>query len=253
MDKNRYIREAMRQLNDGEVYVSLEGDCTVDMIEIINQRVPSLRSDGQISDSTLEYLLVNSTAKAGRFYLLPKLHKKGFPGRPVISGCNTPTEKISAFVDHHLKPLVTSVPSYIKDTNDFLRKLIDIGTIPKEAILVTIDVVGLYPHIPHDEGLVAIREALNRREDQELSTDAIVNLAELVLKNNNFEFNEKHYLQKLGTAIGTKMAPAYANLFMDSLERKLLSEARVKPDIWWRYIDDFLLCGLKVRKNSLSF
>ena len=36
------------------------------------------------------------------------------------------------------------------------------------------------------------REALNRREDQELSTDAIVNLAELVLKNNNFEFNEKH-------------------------------------------------------------
>lgn len=134
MDKNRYIREAMRQLNDGEVHVSLEGDPTEDMIEIINQRVRSLRSDGQISDSTLEYLLVNSTAKAGRFYLLPKLHKKGCPGRPVISGCNTPTEKISAFVDHHLKPLVTSVPSYIKDTNDFLRKLIDIGTIPKEAI-----------------------------------------------------------------------------------------------------------------------
>lgn len=117
-----------------------------------------MRSDGQISDSTLEYLLVNSTAKAGRFYLLPKLHKKGCPGRPVISGCNTPTEKISAFVDHHLKPLVTSVPSYIKDTNDFLRKLIDIGTIPKEAILVTIDVVGLYPHIPHDEGLGKGRE-----------------------------------------------------------------------------------------------
>lgn len=158
MDKNRYIREAMRQLNDGEVYVSLEGDPTEDMIEIINQRVRSLRSDGQISDSTLEYLLVNSTAKAGRFYLLPKLHKKGCPGRPVISGCNTPTEKISAFVDHHLKPLVTSVPLYIKDTNDFLRKLIDIGTIPKEAILVTIDVVGLYPHIPHDEGLGKGRE-----------------------------------------------------------------------------------------------
>lgn len=36
MDKNRYIREAMRQLNDGEVYVSLEGDPTEDMIEIIN-------------------------------------------------------------------------------------------------------------------------------------------------------------------------------------------------------------------------
>lgn len=36
MDKNRYIREVMRQLNDGEVYVLLEGDFIEDMIEIIN-------------------------------------------------------------------------------------------------------------------------------------------------------------------------------------------------------------------------
>lgn len=42
----------------------------------------------------------------------------------------------------------------------------------------------------------------------------IVDLTELVLKNNNFEFNRKHYLQILGTAIGMKMAPAYANLLM---------------------------------------
>ena len=71
------------------------------------------------------------------------------------------------------------------------------------------------------------------------------------LKSNNFEFNENHYIQKLGTVIGTKMATPYANLFMDKLERKLLSEARVKPHIWLRYIDDIFVVwteGEKLRE-----
>ena len=155
---------------------------------------------------------MNSTAKAGRFYLLPKIHKKGCPGRPVISGCNTPTEKISEFVDHHLKPLVSSIPSFVKVTNKFLHKLKSMETLPEGAILVALDVVGLYPHIPHAEGLEAISSALNERENQEIPTSLIVDLADLVLKNKNFEFNGSHYLQSLGTAIGTKMAPSYANL-----------------------------------------
>ena len=62
-------------------------------------------------------------ATAGRFYLLPKIHKKNCPGRPVLSGCNTPTQKISAFVDSQLKPLVSQIPSFVKDTNHFLNKL----------------------------------------------------------------------------------------------------------------------------------
>ena len=63
----------------------------------------------------------------------------------------------------------------------------------------------------------------------------------MVLKNNNFEFDGKHYLQKRGTAIGTRMAPAYANLFMHDLESQLLDLAPVKPYLWLRYIDDVFM------------
>ena len=45
-----------------------------------------------------------------------------------------------------------------------------------------------------------------------------MDLASLVLKNSYFEFDQKYYLQKQGTAIGTKMAPSYAILFMDAIE-----------------------------------
>ena len=161
--------------------------------------------------------------------------------------------QLKAFVDHHLKPLVAAVPYDVTDTNDFLKKFRDIITLPSGAIMVTIDVVGLYPHIPHDKGLQTIREALNNRENPEIPTETIVDLAELVLRNNNFEFNENHYLQTLGTAIGTKMAPSYANLFMDRLERRLLSQAQVKPYIWLRYIDDVFMVWTGTELELVEF
>ena len=99
---------------------------------------------------------------------------------------------------------------------------------------------GLYPNIPHEDGLAAIREALDTREDQVISTDSLVELAELVLKNNYFEHNGKTYKQKRGTAIGTKFAPPYAILTLDKFERKALEEAVLKPLFWWRYIDDII-------------
>ena len=170
--------------------------------------------------------------------LLPKIPKTNCPGWPVISGCNTPTEKISAFVDHQLKPLVPQISSYVKDTNDFLNKLKGMDRFPEGAILVTIDVVGLYPHIPHNEGLEAIRKSLNTRTNQAIPTDNIVNRNN---RNNNFEFDGKHFIQRRGTAIGTRMAPVYANIFMYDLESQLLDLAPVKLHLWLRYIDDIFM------------
>ena len=147
-----------------------------------------------------------------RSYLLPKVHKQGCPGRPVISGCGTPTEKISAFVDQNVRPLVPEINSYIKDTNDILRKFGQVGEQPEGVILCTIDVVGLYHHFLHNEGLEVLKEALITLEGQVESeqqgslNEDILSFAELVLKSNNFEFNGKQYRQIRGTAIGTRMA-----------------------------------------------
>ena len=144
-------------------------------------------------------------------------------------------------MDFHLQPLSKNIKSYIQDTNDFLKKLQGLPKLPDDAILCTIDVVGLYPNIPHDEGLAAIRKALDDRDDKSVSTDSIVELAECVLKNNVFEHNSEFYKQKQGTAIGTKMAPPYAILFMAALEERILGEYPLNPFVWWRYIDDVFM------------
>ena len=58
-----------------------------------------------------------------------------------------------------------------------------------------------------------------------------------ILTENNFLFDDQHYLQVHGTAMGTQMAPSYANIFMGHLEDGLLASTSEKPDVWWRYID----------------
>ena len=76
LDRDKYVTEAMRQLNDSEVYISLRDDPTVDKIRKVNGGVEKLHNDRCISQSTVQYLMVTNDAKAGHFYLLPKIHKK---------------------------------------------------------------------------------------------------------------------------------------------------------------------------------
>ena len=97
--------------------------------------------------------------------------------------------------------------------------------------------MGLYPNIPREEELIAIRKALDTRKDKTISTDSLIELAECVLKTNIFEHDKSVFKQLRGTAIGTKMAPSYAIIFMDSLEEDILSNSLLKPLVWCRYID----------------
>ena len=57
-------------------------------------------------------------------YLLRQIHKRliDVPGRPVISNCGNPTEKVSECLHHHLQPVMKEGRSYDKDTQDFLEK-----------------------------------------------------------------------------------------------------------------------------------
>ena len=144
------------------------------------------------------------------------------PGRPVISNSGYYTENISSFLDHHLQPLAQAVKSYIKDTNEFLKKLRSLPKLPDDIIFCTMDAVGLYPNIPHEEGLSALRKRLETRKEKYVPTDTIIDVAEVVLKNNIFTFGKKTLKQKRGTAVGTKFAPLYSILFMTELEEEII-------------------------------
>ena len=96
----------------------------------------------------------------------------------------------------------------------------------------------LAPNIPYEEGLGSLRNFLDARTKKKMTTETLLELAEIDLRNNIFQFNEKTLKQLRGTAIGTKFALPCAIIFMADLEERILKDIELKPRIWWRYIDD---------------
>lgn len=84
------------------------------------------------------------------------------PGRPVVSNCSMATEGITEFVDFHLQPVVSVLPRVIKDTADVLMKFQSLGDIPEAALIGTMEVIGLYPHIPHEESLKNLKGIIRK-------------------------------------------------------------------------------------------
>ena len=138
-----YIKEAEKQLDDEELYEEVSNDAAP-LLKTINGVIAKIRKRGDLKRDTLNYFIMKDP-KFARFYLLPKIHKRlhNVPGRPVISNSGYYTKNISSFLDHHLQPLAQAVKSYIKDTNEFLKRLRSLPKLPDDIILCTMDVVGL--------------------------------------------------------------------------------------------------------------
>ena len=114
----------------------------------------------------------------------------------------------------------------------------DLPDLPEESIICAIDVVGLYPSIPNEVDLRILRNVLEKRSNKNVSTNTLIELAELVLQNNYFEFDERYLKQIRGTAIGTKFTPPYTVIYMAAVEDNFQETLIKKPWLWWRYIDD---------------
>ena len=63
-------------------------------------------------------------------------------------------------------------------------------------------------------------------------------MAEFVLNNNLFEFDNKVFQQISGNAIGTKFVPPDACIHMDRVEQDFLETQELQPFLWLRSVDN---------------
>ncbi|XP_069042426.1 uncharacterized protein [Lepisosteus oculatus] len=91
----------------------------------------------------------------------------------------------------------------------------------------------------HNDGLTALRHTLDKRTVLDPPTHTLVRLAELVLTLNAFSFHNLFYQQVSGVAMGTRMGPRYANVFVGWVEERFFpSYTGYVPDLYKRYMDD---------------
>ena len=151
--------------------------------------------------------------KTPKFYITPKTNKENNPGGPVINSINSHISQVSRF-DHHLQPL-KEIPSYIKDTNDYVNKINNFK-LPESSLLVPNGCkCFIYKHTKQ-------RRCCWRKPQPPKKTVATIVRAflALILTLKDLISDSKFYLQIKGCAMGTICAPAYANLFMSEFEER---------------------------------
>jgi len=122
------------------------------------------------------------------------------------------------WLDTMLRPYVAKQSTYLQDSTSLLIHL-DRLSLPSGVILATYDVTALYPSIPIRDALRRIDKIL--RDANCKDGVAIMALLEWVMTNSYIEFEGQYFKQMQGTAMGTPVAPAFATLFMSSLDLEM--------------------------------
>ena len=147
-----YHREVSRLLSDENFYKKVEA---VPFTSMKRNLISILERYGNtIGDKLISYILqyVDFHTPA-HFKLLPKVHKCPMVGRPIVASTKYLTTPASRFIDCTLAPFLSSLPSYLKDSSDFIRQLNSLTIVPG-SYLVTADVSSLYTNIPIKDCIV---------------------------------------------------------------------------------------------------
>ena len=219
-----YLREIYRQLNDTKFYQKLNKDITPEVSKRLQTVLDNLLKKKLITFDMYEYMNI-SEYKACKFYMLPKIHKKDIPGRPICSSIGHPTNRISSFIDFHIQKYVPQTASYLRDTQHFIKRVLEIEPLQKGHLIASMDVVSLYTNIPNHEGILAVADWFRQDHSMDHIAGPLLELLRLILHNTNFCVNDEHYLQVGGTSMGTPCAPSFANLFLDKFETKALKNS----------------------------
>ena len=216
-----------------------------------------IHSQHMIDKAAKKFLLLPKNTRIPFFYGLHKIHKPRCPLCPIVSGSYGPIDHLSAYNTHFIQSIANNLPSHVKDTKYFHHLIEKLQPLPPNAHLVTVDVTFLYKKIAHEEGIVAVIHFMEEYKHL-LPTNCppphIVHIIlDFILKHSTFKFMDTHIHQILGTSMGTRMAPPYANLFMGKEERTIILTFLHLIYFWKRFIDDifFIFLGSHSQLKSL--
>ena len=273
LDRDFYVNAMVKTLNSRS-YKKLPLNCDFTVLNAIRKLADFHKKCFDSKGKEINYIS-NFDFQTANFYGNPKIHKNekikqaikisnssyikidphniNLKFRYICGGANSPTSRVSEYVDLLLKPYLKLIPSYIRDYSDFLAKSQFSDFSPEEVedcVFVVPDVETMYNNIYLRLGLPAVKFWLNlcpQLIQGNHTSNSVLQLLELVLTKSFFAFNGSFYALKEGTVTGTTVAPTYANLVMAYLEIKLYNLVRKKYGDyiyeyviknWKRFLDD---------------
>lgn len=195
--------------------------------------------------------------KIARFRATPKVHKTPWALRPVIAKCGTTVECLSKWLDYELQKLKHFIPSYIKDSRDYHRKITS-RIWPAGTRIIVADASAMYDNITIEHGIQSIESWLEFLRGQLPAdfppSDVILDALNVVMRNNIAQFGDCFFKQLCGTAMGTSVAVIYAGLYYGWHEKvKLLPTYNESIQDLSRFVDDMCVMWLGSYSDFLNF
>ena len=257
MNTRDYLAKIHTHLQDHNTYKPLTYNPTNAIVNDKCNLIEYMHSQHTTDKATKEFLPPPKNTRTPLFYGLPKIHKPGCLLCLIVSGCDGPTDHLSAYITHFVQFLASNLSSHIKDTKHFLNLTEEFPPLPPNALLVTAAVTPLYRNNPHKEGIEAVLHFMEEYKHL-LPTNCLPPhimhiILDFILKYSTVKFMDTHIQQILGTSMGTRMAPPYANLFMGKEERTKILTFLYLIYFWKCLIDDifFIFFGSNSQLKSL--
>ena len=136
----------------------------------------SRRPSKGVIDNNWTRFITPTNSTPVKMYGLVKTHKVNNPVRVITSGWNTAIENLSIYIEHVLFQLSGSIPSRIKDSNNLLDIIDNINSmfLPANAILISFDIVNMFPNIDNKSGLDDVKSVLLKRSTNTYPVECIL-------------------------------------------------------------------------------
>ena len=187
--------------------------------------------------------LTNTNPAAPNIRGLPKVHKPGYPIRPIINWQGAPDYKLAK----HLNKLIqTHIPLpnafNIRSPTHLTEDILEIPY--KQGLkLVSFDIVYIYPNIPTNE-LPQIIENMscNNQIDRKI-TNELTKITRTILEQNYITFHNRNYSQNSGLAMGAPSSAILSEVYFQQLEHTKIIKTLTQYNIirHFRYVDDVLM------------
>ena len=174
------------------------------------------------------------------FRLLYKIHKAELGFRGLTGNHTWVTRPFALLLAFLLLSYVIATSTYVRDSDQFVAELRSVKVLP-HYLLVTLDVVRLYPTIPHRLCVRLLSDYLNSKGCT--YTAFLMAILDVVLTENYCFFAGYYWKQFLGFATGVACGSEVANLFLFALLEPVFSDPRFMNYLIYnkRYIDDCVL------------
>ena len=241
LDRKHYIEKCL-SIVESKQFKKLKKDPTKTLESKVQQTLRKIKN--VLSEKDYKKLYPTGS-QPGLFYGTAKVHKlQGNQGlneltvRPIISNIGTASYETAKYLNNLLSPLGKSQHT-VPNSKEFVEKTKE-ERIPIGYKMISFDVKSLFTNVSLDEKIETILQKVYVEKKIKTSTPKPI-LKELLLlctKHLHFRFNGETYTQIDGVAMGSPLGPLLANIFMISLEERVLPKVSNYLCYWKRYVDD---------------